>query len=113
MFVTRKFTFDSAHKLPDYQGKCKNLHGHTYRLEVTVQGEPDDKGMIMDFAVLKDIVKKNVLDIIDHSYLNDIIEQPTAENIVMWIWKKLEKEINLHELRLWETSDSSVSYMGD
>lgn len=113
MYLTCEYLFDSAHKLENHPGKCKNLHGHTYRLQVSVQGKLNEKtGMIIDFCELQKIVEKNVLDILDHSYLNEIIKNPTAENVSIWIWKKLEKSLNLVEIKLWENPNSCVVYNG-
>ena len=115
-YVTKEFSFDAAHNLIKYHGKCEKLHGHTYKLRVTVAGEPDNEGMIMDFLELKDVVKKEILKHLDHSYINEIIEQPTAENIAKWIFDRLKSCINndrrkLHEVTLWETPTSSVRYL--
>ena len=113
MQITKKFNFDSAHKLINYEGKCKNLHGHTYFLYVTVCGEIDkSSGMVVDFNLLKDVVSKNVIDILDHNMLNEVVEQPTAENLVVWIWHQLKDEINICKIDLWETPDSFVTYEG-
>lgn len=112
MYLTKEFTFDSAHKLDWHEGKCKKLHGHTYRLEITIKGEVNKKGIIIDFADVKEIVNKNVIKILDHENLNDIMKNPTAENIVIWIWDKLKCELNLHEIKLWETPTSYVTYDG-
>lgn len=115
MLITKEFTFSAAHKLPKYNGNCKNLHGHTYKLQVTLEGTPDsESGMIIDFHDLSSTVKEKVMKQLDHSYLNDTIENPTAENIVIYIWKILKPEFNnLHELKLWETETSFVTYRGD
>jgi len=114
MFVTKEFTFDAAHKLTKYHGKCEKLHGHTYKLQVTVEGQPDDEGMVMDFVELKTLVTKKVLDKLDHSYLNDLLENPSAENIAVWIWEQLKNDVkgNLYEVKLWETPTSFVTYRG-
>lgn len=90
MFVTRKFTFDSAHYLTDYYGKCERLHGHTYILEVTLEGKVQPNGLVIDFVVLKKIVQKQILAKIDHQLLNDIIENPSAERLAMWVWEQLK-----------------------
>lgn len=118
MFLIRKFKFDAAHNLESYKGKCEKLHGHTYRLVVIVEGIPDSEGMIIDFVELKDIVKREVIDILDHSYINEIIKQPTAENIAIWIWQRLEEKLkrgncHLYEIQVWETEDSGVIYRGE
>lgn len=102
LVAARKFHFDSSHYLPDYRGACERMHGHTYRLEVEVAGEAGEGGMVMDFAELKNIVKTKVLDELDHRVLNDIMENPTAENIIEWIWSSLKDDLNLHKIRLWE-----------
>lgn len=89
MQVTKEFTFDSAHFLPNYYGQCERMHGHTYKLQVTVEGELGENGLVIDFVVLKRIVKRQVLDKLDHYTLNDIIENPTCENVTRWIWDQL------------------------
>ena len=89
MQVTKEFTFDSAHFLPNYYGKCERMHGHTYKLHVTVEGEVGENGLLIDFVILKNIVKEKILDPLDHQTLNDIIKVPSAENIVIWIWDQL------------------------
>ena len=118
MLITKTFKFDAAHNLAHYHGKCEKLHGHTYRLDVTLEGILDQEQMVIDFLELKKIVKTQVLDILDHSYINDHIEQPTAESIAIWIWKRLEKKLNnnkhhLYEIRVFETETSFVTYRGD
>lgn len=117
-YVTKEFSFDAAHKLLSYHGKCENLHGHTYKLRVTVYGKPDDEGMVIDFIELKKMVKNNVLNKLDHSYINEVIEQPSAENISKWIYDRLKPVIDndrreLHEITLWETPTSFVCYKGE
>jgi 6-pyruvoyltetrahydropterin/6-carboxytetrahydropterin synthase len=110
MIIAKKFTFDSAHFLPNYVGKCKQIHGHTYMLEVLVEGEINpDTGMVMDFQQVKYTVQKYVIDVLDHKLLNDVIENPTAENIIHWIKKAISLKIdNVIRLRLWESADSYV-----
>ncbi|MBU0668411.1 6-carboxytetrahydropterin synthase QueD [Patescibacteria group bacterium] len=117
MLVTKIFSFDSAHNLTDYDGKCEHLHGHTYKLEVTVEGKIKHNGLVIDFVLLKKIVKEHVLDKLDHTYLNDTIENPSAERIAMWIWDQLKNcgfdgEVRLHEIVLWETPTSKVVFNG-
>ncbi len=90
MLITREFTFDAAHFLTDYYGKCERMHGHTYKLQVTLEGEVQPNGLVIDFVVLKRIVKKHVLEKLDHYVLNDVIENPSAERVVMWIWEQLK-----------------------
>lgn len=90
MYVSKEFQFDAAHFLTKYHGKCEHLHGHTYKLRVTVEGEVQSNGLVIDFVILKKIVKEQVLNDFDHRCFNDFMENPTAENIVMEIWKRLE-----------------------
>ncbi|ABP65858.1 6-pyruvoyl tetrahydropterin synthase and hypothetical protein [Caldicellulosiruptor saccharolyticus DSM 8903] len=118
MLLKKIFKFDAAHNLTKYHGKCERLHGHTYKLVVTVKGKLDEQDMVIDFALLKDIVQKEVIDILDHAYLNDIIENPTAENIAKWIWQRLYDKIKaqnstLYEVEVWETEDSGAVYRGE
>ncbi len=113
MLLKKEFTFDAAHRLERYRGKCEALHGHTYRLAVTLKGHRDDDDMVFDFTELKKVVTAKVLDRLDHAYLNDVMDQPTAENIALWIWDELDEEVNrpnckLHTVQVWETATSSV-----
>jgi 6-pyruvoyltetrahydropterin/6-carboxytetrahydropterin synthase len=85
------------------------MHGHSYRLEVAVRGpirsRGPARGMIEDFDRIERIVSERVVDVLDHQHLNELIENPTCENIVLWIWKRLERVlVSLDELVLWETS---------
>jgi 6-pyruvoyltetrahydropterin/6-carboxytetrahydropterin synthase len=106
--IEAEFTFAAAHRLPRYQGKCFNLHGHNYRMQVVLRGEPDPySGILMDFGDVEKAVIANVLDKVDHTNLNDFIENPTAENIASWIWQP-----GLAEVRLWEIPTSCVVYRG-
>ena len=89
MLVTKEFTFDSAHFLPNYYGKCERMHGHTYRLQVTVDGKVGENGLVIDFVILKKIVKEKVLNKLDHKVVNDIIEVASCENTAIWIWDQL------------------------
>ena len=107
--VTRSFTFEAAHQLPWHPGKCQRLHGHSYRLEVTVEGPLTHQGIVVDFADIKDVVEREVVARYDHTYLNDVFDNPTAELIAQEIWKTLEAAaLPVSHLRLWETPDSWV-----
>jgi 6-pyruvoyltetrahydropterin/6-carboxytetrahydropterin synthase len=106
MQVAKEFSFDSAHFLPNYYGKCEKMHGHTYRLQVIVEGEIGDNGLVMDFLILKRIVKKQVLDKLDHQVINDIIKVASAENTAKWIWDQL---VDLKSLIRSELSDPNLS----
>jgi 6-pyruvoyltetrahydropterin/6-carboxytetrahydropterin synthase len=111
--VTRSFRFEAAHQLPWHEGKCRNLHGHSYRLEVSVEGPLNEHGIVLDFADLKAVVKREVIDRYDHTYLNDLMDNPTAEIIAQSIWKSLEAAgLEVVAVRLWETEDCSVEIGG-
>ena len=110
--VTRSFTFEAAHRLPWHTGRCRNLHGHSYRLEVTVEGPLDEGGMVLDFEDLKAAVQRQVVDRYDHTLLNDLLENPTAELVAADAWKRLEAAgLNVVRLQLWETPNSSVELL--
>ena len=114
MALEMDFHFAAAHRLPRYQGRCFNMHGHNYKLTVKVEGEPDAySGIMLDFGDLEGAVKGGVLDQCDHATLNDFIENPTAENTVVWMWERLHVRLpGLVELKLWETKDCCVVYRG-
>jgi 6-pyruvoyltetrahydropterin/6-carboxytetrahydropterin synthase len=106
--IRKHFTFEAAHVLPHHLGKCRHLHGHSYRLEVAVDGplllSGPAQGMVVDFSEISQIVNADVIEILDHSLLNDLIPNPTAELIVSWIWERLAPRLpGLSELVLWET----------
>ncbi len=121
LIITKIFSFDSAHSLINYNGKCSNVHGHTYTLEVSVSGYPDADGMVADFHYLDAIVRSEAVDILDHKNLNDVLDaNPTCENIAVWIWRKLEAKLEqgcaagnngcrIEKIVLWETRSSSVT----
>lgn len=138
--VTKKFSFDMAHALYGYDGPCKNIHGHTYHLAVTLIGTAindsnDPKnGMVIDFTDLKKIVSKNVIDIFDHALLlnaqsphanlleiknsfNKVIYteyQPSCENLILDILERIKKDlpntVSIHNLRLDETPTSYAEW---
>jgi 6-pyruvoyltetrahydropterin/6-carboxytetrahydropterin synthase len=112
--IEAEFTFAAAHRLPRYNGKCFNLHGHNYKLQVVLRGEPDAySGIFVDFGDVETAVQRNILDQCDHSNLNDLIENPTAENIATWMWGRLDGKLpGLVEVRLWEIPTSCVVYRG-
>lgn len=114
MYLCREFRFDAAHNLINYHGKCERLHGHTYKMAVTLEGSPDSEGMVFDFTELKRTVKELVLSKLDHSYINDVLAQPTAEYIAVWAFKTLDGPLRrpnceLYSVRVWETEDSSAT----
>lgn len=110
--VTCSFTFEAAHQLPWHQGRCKQLHGHSYRLEVVVEGPLDENGIVIDFDDVRTIVRREVVDRFDHQFLNDLVENPTAELIAADAWKRLEAAgLPVAALRLWETPTAHVELL--
>jgi 6-pyruvoyltetrahydropterin/6-carboxytetrahydropterin synthase len=134
MIVTARLGFSAAHRLhnPDRDAdwnrrtydKCDNAggHGHNYVIEVSVGGEVDaETGMVIDLKKLKDIIRRQILDNVDHRNLNTDVPFlsgviPTAENLAVSFWKKLEPAIDegkLVEIVLHETEKNSVTYRGE
>lgn len=116
--VCKTFTFDAAHQLPNHAGKCRNLHGHTYKVEAICEGpikQPNgdsDEGMVLDFAEVKAAWKK-LEPLLDHQFLNDTVPadyQPTtAENLASFIVDSLSEQLpQLVAVRLFETPTSYV-----
>jgi 6-pyruvoyltetrahydropterin/6-carboxytetrahydropterin synthase len=111
--VTKEFVFDAAHFLPFYEGKCENLHGHTYKMQVSVKAKKQADGMAFDFVALKKIVQEEIISKWDHQLINDHIENPSAENMAEFVFEKLKKRaIPIFEVKIWETPTSFVSYRG-
>lgn len=129
IYDTKVFKFEAAHNLIGYDGDCSNLHGHSYKLEVTISGyidfdqQPFDtayKGMILDFKKISEIVKENVIKTHDHAYLNDLYHCPTAEVMVVSIFNFLKKKfislpcrVALESVKLWETDTSFAEFKGE
>ena len=117
MEIFKQFTFDSAHFLPNVPAghKCREIHGHTYRLVVYIEGDLDKHlGWVMDFAELKRVIDP-VVKSIDHKLLNNIegLENPTCERIAVWIWDQIKPGIPLlTRLELHETPTSGAVYCG-
>lgn len=141
--VTKYYDFEMAHALWNYDGLCKNVHGHSYKLHVTVIGEPINDssstkdGMVIDFSELKRIVKNNIVDVFDHSFVvnmksqfdvkvesNQMFErihivdfQPTCENMVVYfvniIKPLLSNGIILKSVKLYETATSFAEWNAD
>ena len=117
--VTKLFEFEAAHYLPKHKGKCKNLHGHTYKLEVEVTAGRGnflgEDGMVMDFSDLKSIVENYINENLDHAYLNQTITgTPTAENMLIilstYLEGKFRAPLKVVRIRLWETSTSYAEW---
>jgi len=134
VYLTRKAEFSASHYYhnPEFTpeenqrifGKCNNPHGHghNYTLEVTVKGNVDQRsGFVVDLKELKEIMNREVIDAMDHRFLNkevaDFEDQiPTTENLAISIWRRLEPKLNLaelHRVRVYETPDLFVDYYGE
>jgi len=95
VLVSKEFTFDAAHHLHQYEGKCKNLHGHTYKVIFGISGYVDERGILIDFGDIKEIWKSEIEIHLDHRYLNETLPlmNTTAENIVVWIYEKMTEAL--------------------
>lgn len=119
IMVVKEFTFDSAHFLPFHEGKCKNVHGHTYKLQIGITAEPNENGIVMDFGDLKKVITKIIIEEMDHQFLNSKetengfpAKSPTAENMVKWIVEtvKVFAKETLSFVRLYETPTSYAEW---
>jgi len=132
--VTKSVRFDAAHILTNHNGLCKNLHGHTYRVDVSVRGEAtDEKDMIIDFKELKTIAQSVICDRFDHSFMFDasspgeceiaaVVQKhgmrtvslpfrSTAENLARHFFGELAPRLaGLVTVKVWETADSCAEY---
>jgi 6-pyruvoyltetrahydropterin/6-carboxytetrahydropterin synthase len=134
VYLTRKAEFSASHYYhnPEFSaeenrrifGKCNNPHGHghNYTLEVTVKGEVDQRsGFVVDLKELKEIMSREVIDAVDHRFLNKEVPEfrdviPTTENLAIAIWKRLEPKLKvarLHRVRVYETPDLFVDFYGE
>ncbi len=113
--------FAAAHFLREYEGKCENLHGHNWRIEVLLRGGKLDRaGMLVDFKHVKQVVAE-VLERYDHKYLNELEEfksqNPTTENISRIIYTaigaKLPEGVSIHRVTCWESEKCAASYFED
>lgn len=95
VMVSKEFTFDAAHHLHCYEGKCKNLHGHTYKVVFGISGYVNEIGLAIDFGDIKEIWKNEIEIYLDHRYLNETLPSmnTTAENMVVWIYEKMEEAL--------------------
>lgn len=139
--ITKEFHFEGAHALTGYDGKCRHIHGHSYKFYVTVKGEPVNdpcnpkNGMVLDFSLLKQIVNEQIVNLYDHAlilskdaalsleieaaYQNVILVdfQPTCENLVLHFVElircKLPENVSLQSIKMYETPSSYVEWMTD
>ena len=118
MDIIQEFTFEAAHYLPKVPNdhKCQRLHGHSFRVALTIRGKLDEeKGWVIDFADVEAVFQP-LLNVLDHNYLNEVpgLENPTSEIITRWIWRKTKPELpGLIRVKLWETCESQCIYRGE
>jgi 6-pyruvoyltetrahydropterin/6-carboxytetrahydropterin synthase len=132
--ITKIFSFEAAHALKDYNGACRNIHGHSYKLHVTIKGEvTSEDGILIDFSELKKLVNNNIISKYDHSLLlkedDQMVEKgigdftqnlvrvsynPTSENLIInfanLIDNILPNAVQLHHLKLYETETSFTEW---
>ncbi len=114
--------FAAAHQLRNFRGRCENLHGHNWKIEVIVRGmELDDSGVLVDFGEVKQATR-DVLAQIDHCYLNDHPffkeRNPSSENIARFLFKDLSQKINnearwVYSVSAWESNDACATFFGE
>jgi 6-pyruvoyltetrahydropterin/6-carboxytetrahydropterin synthase len=114
-------TFAAGHALRNYKGRCENVHGHNFRVQVTIEGERlDDTGMLVDFLDVKKSMQE-VIERLDHQFLNDIppfdVKNPSAENIAEHFYETMSRDldknpvaIRIREVKVWETEIQSATY---
>ena len=118
--VTVEQTFAAGHALRDYKGACENVHGHNYRVRVTVEGEQLDRtGLLVDFLDLNQLIS-GAVEYLDHRFINDLPPfdelNPSAENMAKYFWERLtsglknEVPVRISEVRVWETDTTSAVY---
>jgi 6-pyruvoyltetrahydropterin/6-carboxytetrahydropterin synthase len=118
--VSVEQTFAAGHALRNYKGKCENVHGHNYRVRVSIEGEQlDDAGLLVDFVDIKRLMT-GAVEYLDHRFINDLPPfdriNPSAENIAKYFYDRLsaglEKNVpvRISEVRVWETDISSAVY---
>ncbi|SRR5579875_3285107 len=115
--VCVEHTFAAAHALRNYKGKCENVHGHNYRVQVAIEGrELDSNGLLYDFADLKSSLR-GASEYLDHQYLNELKPfdeiNPSAENIAKFICDEIQKDVktvSIAYVRVWETDTSCATY---
>ena len=117
LYLAREYRFEAAHQIR--QGEAlEPLHGHSYRLRITVAGTPGPDELVVDFREVDEIVQERVLRYLDYGLINDIMPQPTAENLALWVWDRLVEHLKgenfrLFEVRVFETPERFVYYRGE
>ena len=118
--VSVEQTFAAGHALRNYKGKCENVHGHNYRVRITIQGDQlDSTGLLVDFLDVKNLIG-GVVDYLDHQFINDLPPfdelNPSAENIAKYFYDRVsgglknDVPVRVSEVTIWETDTSSAVY---
>jgi 6-pyruvoyltetrahydropterin/6-carboxytetrahydropterin synthase len=119
--VTVEQTFAAGHALRNYKGKCENVHGHNFRVQVVIEGEHlDETGLLVDFLDVKEAMQ-TIIGRLDHVFLNDIapfdVKNPSAENIAEHFQKEMTRglsgasvPVRVREVKVWETDIQSATY---
>lgn len=121
--VSVEDTFAAGHALRNYKGKCENVHGHNYRVQVTLQGESlDTTGLLVDFGDIKKVLRQ-AMAYLDHQFINDLkpfdILNPSAENMAKWFCEEMQRgldegmakvPVRIEAVRVWETDTSVATY---
>ena len=116
--VSVEETFAAGHALRGYGGKCENVHGHNYRVQLTIEGPAlDNIGLLVDFVEVKKLIH-GVVDRLDHRFINDLppfdIVNPSAENLAKYFYDEisgnLTKSVRLGQVKIWETDVTSATY---
>jgi 6-pyruvoyltetrahydropterin/6-carboxytetrahydropterin synthase len=116
--IWKEFTFEAAHRLPNLppEHKCHRLHGHSFKVQVFVEGPMDERlGWVQDFGDIKQAFKP-LYDQLDHRYLNEVegLDNPTSENLARWIWQRLRPRLEwLSKVVVCETCTSGCIYRGE
>jgi 6-pyruvoyltetrahydropterin/6-carboxytetrahydropterin synthase len=114
--------FSAAHNLRNFRGKCENLHGHNWKVEVVLRGkELDESGVLVDFKEVKEATRELLRDV-DHHYLNDLPffreHNPSSENIARYLFERLAQRLNndnrwLYRVSAWESADACATFMSE
>ncbi len=117
--ISAEYTFAAGHALRGYKGKCENVHGHNYKIQVTVAGERlNSVGLLMDFVDLRAAIK-TLVDRLDHRFLNDLppfdVLNPSAENLAKYFYDGLETQVReqgnrVNAVKVWETDTTSATF---
>jgi 6-pyruvoyltetrahydropterin/6-carboxytetrahydropterin synthase len=116
VIIYKDFTFEAAHKLPLVPDthKCSKLHGHSFKVRISVEDELSDLGWVIDYADIKSACEP-VINSLDHSYLNEVsgLDNPTSENIAVWLWNEIQPKLAiLSEIEVQETCNTGCIYRG-